>query len=304
MLPTVWPERKIPVYDIPPSDTSKKLADFLRLLFLVFIIGSLFFFTIDMFTTKYTLKVLSTFVQSVDKLNTPLVILTIVVTTTATVIIACPTALLGLSGGFLLSSKLGFYDGVTVATFVNLFGSCLGSMICFRLGRDAFRSFVSDIARSYETFYGIEKALERNGFEINVLLRLSPLIPSVILNYGIPSLGAKFDDFMYGAIIGTIPYSFILSFIGAMLDNLDSIETFFTTAPLYLVVLTTSVGLLFLIWGSWKVYKFSTEAIEEAIKEAATANPAVSGSTRGAGSHEHGKHETDRLIDGGSWDPI
>jgi uncharacterized membrane protein YdjX (TVP38/TMEM64 family) len=48
---------------------------------------------------------------------------------------------------------------------------------------------MSTIAKDYEFFSNLEVAIEVKGLEINILLRLSPIIPNVILNYGLPSLG-------------------------------------------------------------------------------------------------------------------
>ena len=239
---------------------------------------------------------LTWFVDRVKDYNALVVAIILIAAISITTVVNVPTALLGLPTGFLLTAKLGFGLGVVVATLTICLGSCIGAIICFQLSKQAFRHSVADVSSYYEFLYGIEKALERKGFQINILLRFSTVIPSFVLNYGIPSLGCKFDDFIYGCLLGTLPYALALSLIGALLDDLDSLDSYLKSAPLYAIIGSVLVGFVFLFLGTWYLYKFSREAIDEVIKE---SNQDISAldviDTR--------KQESDRLLRS-AWDPL
>ena len=127
------------------------------------------------------------------------------------------------------------------------------------------------------------------------------MLPTVLLNYGLPPLGTSVEDFMFGCFWGSIPYALVITSLGAMLDSLNSINEFVSSTPLYVVFLVFTVGALFLVVGSWMLYNYANEAIDVAIREATTSLPVGADMESGTLEKDEetfkGKEEeTDRLL--------
>ncbi|KAG7337645.1 SNARE associated golgi protein [Nitzschia inconspicua] len=162
-----------------------------------------------------------------------------------------PGSLLTLGAGFALGSA---FDnpamGVLIATCAVFVGASLGSIGSFLLGRYLFRDCVYRLAESYPLFQAIDRALERNGLKIMVLLRLSPLIPYNALDYmsGITSIPLR--DYTI-ALVALLPGALMLSFFGASASSLaDSTTSTNTTVK----IITIVSGLVF---GGGGVYTAS-----------------------------------------------
>jgi hypothetical protein len=106
---------------------------------------------------------------------------------------------------------------------------------------------------------------------------------------------------MFGCFWGSIPYALVITSLGAMLDSLNSINEFVSSTPLYVVFLVFTVGAVFLVAGSWMLYNYANEAIDVAIREAATSSLPVAADAE-SGTLEKGEEmfkdedETDRLL--------
>lgn len=98
-------------------------------------------------------------------------------------------------------------------------GATLGSICSFLLGRYLFRDAVLRLASHYPVFRAVDRALEGNGLQIMVLLRLSPLIPYNALDYmsGVTSISLWNYSL---ALLGVLPGTILFCSIGATASSL------------------------------------------------------------------------------------
>jgi uncharacterized membrane protein YdjX (TVP38/TMEM64 family) len=130
-----------------------------------------------------------------------------------------PGSLLTLGAGFTFAAALGQGVGVAVATLVVVVGATVGSLSAFLIARYVLRGTVANWARQYRILGAIDRALERNGLRLMLLLRLSPLIPFSIFNYVAALTSVSFRDYAL-AHVGIIPGSAAYCYIGSALSNI------------------------------------------------------------------------------------
>lgn len=110
-----------------------------------------------------------------------------------------PVTPLVFMSGLLFGAPLG-----TALTLLFMSGSAtIGFVLC----RSVFRPRVERLLGSNKRFQMINKAVEREGFKIMFLLRLSPLLPSPVANYAFALSNTRYRDFILATILGYVPYS-------------------------------------------------------------------------------------------------
>lgn len=90
-------------------------------------------------------------------------------------ILAIPAMPLTASSGFLFGLIPGFLTVLVSAT--------IAATISFFIGKTFLRSWVQSIASGSSKWRAVDKAIEREGFKVVLLLRLSPFLPFAIANY-------------------------------------------------------------------------------------------------------------------------
>jgi uncharacterized membrane protein YdjX (TVP38/TMEM64 family) len=112
-----------------------------------------------------------------------------------------PGSLLTLAGGAIF----GILQG-TIYVFV---GATLGATAAFLVARYVARRPIERRLRENERFAAIDAAVAKRGRRIVFLLRLSPVFPFVLLNYGLGLTRVRLWDYVvasFGMIPGTLLY--------------------------------------------------------------------------------------------------
>jgi uncharacterized membrane protein YdjX (TVP38/TMEM64 family) len=132
-------------------------------------------------------------------------------------ILFVPGTVLTLGTGFLL----GLERGLAVVSI----GSTAGATAAFLVGRHLGRDWVRRRIGERRTFAGIDRAIEREGLEVVLLLRLSPLVPFNALNYALALTGVRLRDYVLGSWVGMLPGTLLYVWLGAGARSLAAIAT-------------------------------------------------------------------------------
>ena len=130
-------------------------------------------------------------------------------------VVACvafvPGAILTLAAGVLF----GLVKGVAYV----LVAAVIGSSAAFLVSRYLARGAIEKRLRGNERFALIDQAIAREGLKIVFLLRLSPVFPFNLLNYGLGLTKVRFIDYLLasaGMIPGTVLYVYYGTAIGSV----------------------------------------------------------------------------------------
>jgi len=118
---------------------------------------------------------------------------------------AVPATPLTLSSGFLFGLPLGSAVVLSAGTCA----ACIG----FALSRTLLRPQISQMAANNTIFKNINLAIEREGFKIIVLLRLSPLLPFSLCTYLLGLSNVSFIDFFTATLLGFMPGTFAFVYL-------------------------------------------------------------------------------------------
>lgn len=87
--------------------------------------------------------------------------------------------------------------------------------IAFLLGRTLTRRPVERRIAGDARFAAIDRAVGESGFRIVLLLRLSPVIPFVLLNYALGLTRVRFRTYLLASFIGMLPGTFLYVYLGS-----------------------------------------------------------------------------------------
>lgn len=125
-----------------------------------------------------------------------------------------PASLLTLGAGFIF--KLWGIIPVWI-------GATIGLTISFLLGRTIMRKWVEKSVEKYPKFKAVDAAIAEKGWIIVLLVRLSPVIPFNLLNYGLALTSVKFWQYFLASAGGIIPGTALYIYIGSLAGDLSEI---------------------------------------------------------------------------------
>jgi len=117
-----------------------------------------------------------------------------------------PGSLLTLAAGVIFPQLYQAFVSVSV-------GSTIGACLAFLLGKSFLRNWVEEKIKDYPIFTAIDGAIAKRGLIMVLLLRLSPVIPFNILNYGLSVTGISFLGYFFGSWVGMAPGTFLYIYI-------------------------------------------------------------------------------------------
>ena len=177
-----------------------------------FIFGSLFisailviyFFTpVRNYLSKESFGELQVWIQS-QGVFAPLVFGLIYI---AAVVFALPGSILTILGGILF--------GVLWGTLINWLSAGIGAMISFIVARYLGSDVVSKFLKKQESLKGLHDTIDNIGFHSVFILRLIPLFPFNVLNFGLGLSKVSFRDYAFATLLGILPGSFVYTSLGS-----------------------------------------------------------------------------------------
>jgi uncharacterized membrane protein YdjX (TVP38/TMEM64 family) len=122
-------------------------------------------------------------------------------------VLCLPNAILMLAAGPLF----GLWKGVLFVSLADI----VGASACFLLGRTVARKPIKKWISRRPDFVHLDHAIGRKGWKILLLTRLSPLLPSNLLNYGFSCTKVKFWDYVICSWLGMLPIITLYVYIGS-----------------------------------------------------------------------------------------
>ncbi len=117
--------------------------------------------------------------------------------------------------GSLFTIAAGLVYGVLGGTAVALTGAVIGASLAFLCGRYLVRQRVEESTKENKKFQAIDGAIEKQGWKIIGLLRLSPLIPFNLSNYFYGITAIKFWPYFLASLFGMMPGTLLYAYLGA-----------------------------------------------------------------------------------------
>ena len=130
-----------------------------------------------------------------------------------------PSALFAFPPALLLTIAAGAFYKVVPATIAISLGSTLAATCAFLLGRTLARGWVEARMEKQPLFKALDAAVAENAFRIVLLMRLSPLLPFVVLNYAYGLTKVKLGHFVLASWIGMLPGTLLYIYIGSSLGG-------------------------------------------------------------------------------------
>ncbi|CAL1362005.1 unnamed protein product [Linum trigynum] len=173
-------------------------------------------------------------------------------------VLAVPASVLTLGGGYLFGLPVGF--------IADSIGATLGATAAFLVGRTVGRPYIISKLKNYPKFQAVTIAVERSGFKIVLLLRLVPLLPFNMLNYLLSVTPVRVGDFVLASMLGVMPITFALVYVGTTLNDLSAITHGWAEASkmrwIFMVLGLAISGVLFFLIG-----RIAKAALEKALSE-------------------------------------
>lgn len=132
----------------------------------------------------------------------------------AAVVALVPGSLLTLAAGAIF----GLRDGVAIVFVGAVAGASAAFLIARHLVRRPFERRLAGDTR----FAAIDQAVSREGRKIVFLLRLSPIFPFSLLNYGLGLTRVRFADYVV-ASFGMLPGTFLYVYYGKLAGDVASL---------------------------------------------------------------------------------
>jgi len=206
--------------DEPENDRS---GCYKKLLVGLILLGFIVFVIVDTQTNNYVRTGIVAFLEWIEN-NTVAGVFCFVAVYFFATIFFVPGSILTLGAGFVFSAALDSLGwGVLLGTAAVWVGASLGAIAAFLLGRYLFRDSIAlKLNEKYPVFHAIDNAFVEKGLRIMVLMRLSPIVPFNVLNYGAGVTGVQFWHYVI-ACIAMLPGTILYVFLGASAGSLTEI---------------------------------------------------------------------------------
>jgi uncharacterized membrane protein YdjX (TVP38/TMEM64 family) len=136
--------------------------------------------------------------------------------------------------GSIVTLAAGFVFGLPIGVALVSVSSVLGACSAFLIGRYLARDWVAARVAKMPRFAALDTATGRDGFLIVLLVRLSPIFPFNLTNYGLGLTSVRFRDYFFASWIGMFPGTVLYVYIGSLaldITELASGGAAFDTGP-------------------------------------------------------------------------
>jgi len=132
-------------------------------------------------------------------------------------VLAFPVSILTLAAGFVF--------GLPLALVLASVGSVLGASAAFLVGRFFVREWVAKRIAGMPRFQALDHATRQEGFMIVFLVRLSPLFPFNVINYGLALTSVRFRHYFLASWLGMLPGTLLYAYFGSVAKDLTALTS-------------------------------------------------------------------------------
>ena len=128
----------------------------------------------------------------------------------------------------LMSKTSNFWLSYLVSIAVSVLANAVGGLLAFIISRNVLTSFAGYLKSKYMTYRAVERVLgdRSQSLQVQLLLRLSPLIPIAALNMvlGATESCRLLPEFVTAMVLANVAYAVPLSYIGCLIHSLADID--------------------------------------------------------------------------------
>jgi uncharacterized membrane protein YdjX (TVP38/TMEM64 family) len=117
--------------------------------------------------------------------------------------------------GSVLTLIAGGIFGLWKGLVIVVIGANIGALCSFLLARTFLRERVLSWAAGNPRFTSLDRAIEREGFKVVLLSRLSPVFPFTLLNYFLGLTNVRTISYALANLVGMLPGTFLYVYLGA-----------------------------------------------------------------------------------------
>jgi uncharacterized membrane protein YdjX (TVP38/TMEM64 family) len=126
--------------------------------------------------------------------------------------------------GWPLRVGAGLVYGPAVGFAVAAPSTFVAATLAFLLGRRLFRDRIAARIARDPRLASVDEAVAKNGLWIVILLRLSPLFPNELVNYGLGATRVRLRDYCIASFIGLVPLTASYTWVGSLLTAVSDLE--------------------------------------------------------------------------------
>lgn len=120
-----------------------------------------------------------------------------------------PASVLAMAGGLAFGTWYGM--------LYTLIGEIIGAVLSFLLARKVGMGLFG--GKENPRFLKLERAMEKRGFTMVLMLRIAPFVPFDLVSYAAGVARVPLRAYLIATIIGTLPGTFAYNFLGAALTS-------------------------------------------------------------------------------------
>ena len=177
-------------------------------------------------------------------------------------------AVVALVPGSILTLGAGAIFGLAAGTVYVFIAASTGACLAFLIGRYLARDAIERRLSSDGRFEAIARAVGAEGLKITFLLRLSPIFPFSLLNYGLGLTRVSLRDYAL-ACFGMIPGTFLYVYLGSVVGDLARIASGETGAGSAAQKLILIIGLVVTGVVTWAITRIARRALRNATEKQA-----------------------------------
>ena len=168
--------------------------------------------------------------------------------------------------GSLLTFAGGAIFGLGEGTAFVFAGASLGATGAFLASRYLVRGAVERRVAAEPRFAAIDRAVGREGFKIVVLLRLTPVVPFVLLNYALGLTRVKLSHYV-GAFVGMFPATLLYVYYGKVLGDVAEVAAGVEVEQGWATWVASGIGLVATVAVLVVVTRIARRALREEVGE-------------------------------------